>query len=145
MQSPWRWGDDMRHFPKEFHPALRRLADHLRKNPDIKVWIILDVPWEDRLYDPRHHLSRVSSAGIPERLKVRYPRNTMWKQGNDEVRRMLDGLVTFVDPEPFLCQDDLCDITGYLDDNHLHRLFAEEHAVWIDPIFEAVAAEMKAD
>ncbi len=143
-----KWGEYLARFPDDFHETVRRFADYLRQNPDIKVWILLDPPWEEQAYgegpyDPQRHVSRVYNQ--PEHLWFRYPIDLTWKKGNDEIRRMLAGLVTFIEVEPYICRNGLCDLTCYRNDDHLHGLYTEAHAVWIDPIFEAVAAQQKAD
>ena len=143
-----KWGEYLARFPDDFHKTVSRFADYLRQNPDIKVWILLDPPWEEQAYgqgpyDPQRHVSRVYNQ--PEHLWFRYPIDLTWKKGNDEIRRMLAGLVTFIEVEPYICQNGLCDLTCYANDDHLHSLYTKEHAVWIDPIFEAVARQMKSE
>ena len=138
-----KWGDYHRRYPQLFESSLKRFATYLDKNPQIKVWVILDPPWEELednsvgegAYDPRKHVSRFN---MPKDLLFRYPYDTRWSDGNKAVRRILGDRVQYIETEPYICHNGRCNLKYYLNDDHLQTDFTEEKAVWIDTIYHTI-------
>ena len=142
-----KWGGYQEKYPALFQRGLTGFAKYLDEHPDVNVWIILDPPWEELpdnskgegAYDPRKHASRFHLESGD--LWFRYPHDKRWINGNNAVRAILGDRVRYIETEPYVCRDGQCNLKYYLNDDHLQTDFTEEHAVWIDPIFEAVAAQ----
>ena len=139
-----KWGNNL----PQLREGLTRFAKQLDEHPEVNVWIILDAPWDEGprgtegSFDPRKHTSRFD---IKSDLWFHYPQDTRWIDGNNTVRAILGARVHYIETEPHVCRGGQCNLKYYLNDDHLQTDFTEKHAVWIDPIFEAVAAQRKAD
>lgn len=144
MPSPKSGGGYFHDDPVFFQKTLSNFAKYLDSHPDVRVWIILDPPWEEPegkgqegLYNPWKHITRFN---IKKNLWFRYPVDLRWKNGNDAVRRTLGKRVTYIETEPFICRKGKCNLKYYANDDHLHTAFTEKHATWIDPIFSYIAS-----
>ena len=139
-----KWGGYFHDDPVFFQKTLSNFAKYLDSHPDVRVWIILDPPWEEPegkgqegLYNPWKHITRFN---IKKNLWFRYPVDLRWKNGNDAVRRTLGKRVSYIETEPFICRKGKCNLKYYANDDHLHTAFTEKHATWIDPIFSYIAS-----
>ena len=143
-----KWGGDLHTDPDVFHAKLRDFAAFLDRHPGVRVWILLDPPWEEKPdaktaegdYAPWKHVTRFTASGVKE-IPFRYPHDKRWIDGNRAVREILGNRVTYIETEPYICQNGVCNLNYYKDDDHLHPDYTEENAVWIDPIFKTIAAE----
>lgn len=141
-----KWGHlDLYHFGlKRLTGLIKTLAD---KHPDKKFYAILDAPWdgggrneEMGTLDIATHLSRL--FGKPEDYRhfiVPLPKAQEWRKGNETVVQELSSRVTIISTEEAVCPQKRCDIgERYRDDDHLKPKWLEDHAVWVDRIFQEV-------
>lgn len=147
-----KWGYYYARHPLFFQEALENFSEYIKAHPNVRVWILLDAPWEEPknhtqmegAYNPWKHITRFDIEN-GKNFWFRYPIDNRWLEGNNAVRRYLGDRVTYIEVEPYICQKGKCNLKYYKDDDHLHSAFTKERAVWIDPIFEYVGAHAKAN
>lgn len=135
------WGQ----YLKDNHYArgLNRLKKAIDKRPNLNVYILLDAPWEPKKpngqqgdYDPLRHFNRLSFKRSD--FIVPYPKSHLWAEGNQSVIDALGNKVTVLDPTPFVCPNQTCDLLQwYRDSDHLQPSRLEKDAVWIDSVFQS--------
>lgn len=122
--------------------GLTEFSHLIQKRPDLKVYTILDAPWDQGAtdgaqgtFDPLRHLYRFSSKPIEE-LWVPLPKITIWSTGNATVTNVLGSKTTLIDPYPYICNEQQCNLRWYRDDDHLKGKLVETHGTWLDAIFQ---------
>ncbi len=104
-----------------------------------KVYVVLDAPWDDSSYNPRTRVPLLAGKNYKKYLSnVPFPEQKDWIIGNKLVEDVLQGMnnVAVINPVPYICPNNLCNLEGYKDDDHLRSSWVKDHAVWIDQIFE---------
>lgn len=133
-----KWG--ARYDQAYFKQGIDNLKKALSERPDLKVYILLDPPWDEGVggaqgnFDPLKHFYRFNSKY--EDFEVPYPNDNRWLLGNIAVNKALNGFVTVIDIEQYVCEKQKCNVLKwYMDDDHLQPKSVEKYGVWVDQIF----------
>lgn len=121
-----------------FKAGLTELVNYIQKY-NKKIYALQDVPWDVSSYDPRRRVPRFDAKDYKKYLvNVSFPEDKDWMTGNDLVKDVLKNVKNSVviNPVPYVCPNNLCNLEGYKDNNHLRSSWIKDHAVWIDQIFE---------
>ena len=127
-------------FEEEFDKGLKELKEALQRRPDIKLFIILDAPWTEAYnghmgdFDPLQHIHRWRHI---DRVIAPLPKSDRWKRGNEAITKALKGYAHFLDPQPYVCPGQKCDLLNwYRDDDHLQSKRILTDGVWLDTVFK---------
>lgn len=131
-----KWGGRLHRQGAEFRAYMTDLKTQLQKRPDLRVYVLLDTPYEELpgsqgRTDPLRHYNRISGESNFIVRMEELP--SEWKEGNDWVRQCLSGTATFIDPAPFVWPDGRCDVLHWFrDDDHFQPARLEKEGVWLD-------------
>lgn len=120
-----------------FERGVNQLREKAREH-NLDVYIILDYPWDDSvntLYDPLAHFNRFSTNTFSVDMTVDLPVDERWREGNEQIVKLAKGWAKFVEPTPYVCPGERCDLTMYRDNNHLRPKEVERRGYWVDIIF----------
>ena len=124
-----------------FAKGLEDLKKAVQKRGDLKLFVLLDAPWTPAAqgnqqgdYDPLRHFNRWAFSRAD--FVVPYPKDDVWKRGNEAVVKALGDAAEIISVEEHVCSGGMCDLyEWYRDDDHLQPVALEEKAVWLNPIF----------
>ena len=124
-----------------FAKGLEDLQAAVLKRGDLKLFVLLDPPWtpgahgnQQGDYDPLHHFNRWAFSRSD--FVVPYPKDDVWKRGNEAVVKVLGDVAEIISAEAHVCSGGMCDLyEWYRDDDHLQPVALEEKGVWFNPIF----------
>lgn len=121
-----------------FKTGFSGLLQYIRKF-NKKIYVVQDVPWDNSSYDPKKRVPRLNANNYKSYLSnVPFPEQKDWLIGNKLVEDIVQSMdnVVVINPVPYICPNNLCNLNAYKDDDHLKSSWVKEHAVWIDQIFE---------
>lgn len=120
--------------PTNFNQLLNKLTSLIQTYSDKEYYFLLDNPSADN-YDPNLYFSRLEprKKGV---FIMPYPKDDLWKKGNDIIIEHFKNIANFIDVASHLCPNKQCDLYAYKDDDHLRPQYLKENATWIDPIFQ---------
>lgn len=136
-----KWGDYYEW--EQFDEGIDRFKKLLRARPDVKVYVLLDAPWDEGVYgnqgtyDPYKYFYRLNSK--PEDFIRPYPEMDLWSKGNKAITKALGDVATIISIEEYVCPNGKCDLLKwYRDDDHLQPRRLETDAAWLDPVHESI-------
>lgn len=130
-----KWGEKA-----NLREGLIEFSEALQKRKNLKVFTLLDAAWdggvsnaEQGSFDPLRYINRLSKP--VENLWVPLPRQTSWAIGNRIVVDMLGNKTKLINPYPYVCNEQKCNLRWYKDDDHLKPKLIEIHGKWLDTVF----------
>lgn len=125
-----------------FDLYLQEWRDLILRNKDTEFVFILDAPWDGFSYDIRNRVGRltldsdVSREIVNNSRHVDFPEDQDWLMGNQRVQDALGDVATVVDPTPWVCPSQKCNLLNYKDDDHLNQVYVRSNGVWLDFVFK---------
>lgn len=133
-----KWGSRLNH--PGLMDGIQKFKRVLSTRPDIKVFVILDAPWDEGKLgsqgslDPLKYFNRIQMN--LEDFIVPLPAQIDWQKGNDFILKNLSDVATIIHVQENVCPGGKCNLyKWYRDDDHLQPWALQYEATWLDVVY----------